>query len=78
MTVIGLGHIWVLIELALVILVISIAVWGFFKWDRRYHGASGSDGFTVTDETFLDPTTGRRMTVFFNPATGQRQYRETP
>ena len=71
-----LAVLWLLFELAGLILVVCIAVWGYFRWDRRYHGAPGSDGFTATDETFLDPTTGHRMTVFFNAATGQRQYRE--
>ena len=73
-----LAALWVAFELAMLMVVVSIAVWGYFRWDRRYHGATGGDGFSVTDETFLDPTTGQRMTVFFNAATGQRQYRVTP
>jgi hypothetical protein len=60
----------------LLVVVVVIAVWGFFRWDRRYHGTPGSDGFQATEETFRDPTSGRMMRVFFNPATGQRQYRE--
>jgi hypothetical protein len=75
------SHWWVLAYLLLEagagLLVVAIAVWGFFKWDRRYRGASGADGFQATDETFRDPTSGSMMRVFFNPTTGQRQYRES-
>jgi hypothetical protein len=67
---------WIVFQLAVVALAIGIAVWGFFRWDRRYHGAHEGDGFQPTDETFKDPTTGRMMRVFFNPSTGLRQYRE--
>lgn len=29
-----------------------------------------------TGERFVDPTTGQLMEVFYNPATGEREYRE--
>ncbi len=32
-------------------------------------------GFEPTDERFIDPTTGREITVYFNPTTGERDYR---
>ena len=67
---------WVAVEVTAVVLALGIAVWGFFRWDRRYHGARDGDGYQATDETFKDPTTGRLMQVFFDPATGRRQYRE--
>ena len=67
---------WVLIELSAVALAIGIAVWGFFRWDRRYRGAPDGDGFQPTGEMFKDPTTGRQMRVFFDAASGRRQYRE--
>ena len=74
------GHVlvlvWVVVEVSAVALAIGIAVWGFFRWDRRYRGASNGDGFQPTGETFKDPTSGRQMRVFFDPATGIRQYRE--
>mgnify|MGYP003622947200 FL=1 len=74
------GHVvvllWVLLEVSGVALAIGIAVWGFFRWDRRYRGAPGGDGFQPTAETFKDPTTGLQVRVFFDPATGSRQYRE--
>ena len=30
--------------------------------------------FTATDERFLDPSTGRMMRVYLDPATGERRY----
>jgi hypothetical protein len=30
--------------------------------------------FRPTDERFVDPTSGRRMRVYVNPATGERRY----
>jgi len=31
--------------------------------------------FQRTEEAFVDPTTGRRMRVWFDPGTGERRYR---
>jgi hypothetical protein len=68
------GHWWTFLLIAIVI---GIAVYGYFRWDRRYRGAAGPpEQFQATPETFRDPTTGKMMRVYFNPATGARQYRE--
>jgi hypothetical protein len=32
--------------------------------------------FRSTDEVFVDPTSGSRMRVYMDPATGERRYRE--
>ena len=48
-----------------------------FGWDR-YHGsqkAARDDSSQPTTEVFIDPETGRRMRVYYNPGTGQRDYR---
>lgn len=46
-------------------------------------GASGPGGgeasmpvapFRPTDELFIDPTSGQRLRVYLNPATGERRY----
>ena len=69
---------YVVFEVVAVIALLGVAVWGFIFWDRRYHGARGpGEGFEPTEERFRDPTTGRMMRVFFNPDTGERQYRES-
>ena len=43
----------------------------------RYQAAVAADrsGFQRTEEVFTDPTSGQRMRVWFDPATGQRDYR---
>ena len=64
---------WVI--LAVVVLGIVIAIFG---WDRyrgnRKSGAAGG-GAEPTSEVFIDPATGRRMRVWYDPATGDRDYR---
>lgn len=70
-------HWYLALEAVVFLVVIGIAVWGFIFWDRRYRGAPGPpDQFQPTGETFRDPTTSRMMRVFYNPSTGERQYRE--
>jgi hypothetical protein len=69
--------IYLFFEGAMVLLVLFLAVWGFFRWDRRYRGGGGGEGYQPTDEVFKDPTTGRMMRVFFDPRTGRREYRES-
>lgn len=45
--------------------------------DRR-HEANTEDkvpeGYIKTSEISVDPTTGRKVTVYYNPSTGQRWY----
>lgn len=55
---------------------IAILVLLYFSYDRRrYHGRPHGRQ-RPTSEVFLDPTTGRRMRVYEDPATGSRSYRE--
>jgi hypothetical protein len=63
--------------------IIPLAVWGAIfaggvlieRW--RYKpladGRPGRD-WHATPERFVDPESGRLVTVFFNPATGERRY----
>ena len=37
--------------------------------------ADPDDRFRPTDERFVDPTSGHRMRVYVDPATGERRYR---
>lgn len=68
-------HVIEWIILAVVIAGIIIALFG---WDR-YRGnrmTGGQDGDSQpTSEAFIDPDTGRRMRVWYDPSTGQRDYR---
>ncbi|HVB10235.1 MAG TPA: hypothetical protein VNM16_07700 [Bacillota bacterium] len=58
--------------------VVLIAVVGYWIWDRRrYRGsARGAAGLERTGEVFVDPATGRRVRVWFDPRSGRREYRE--
>ena len=46
-----------------------------FEQVRYRDGASHGAGLRPTDEVFDDPTTGRRMRVWSDPSTGEREYR---
>ena len=63
---------WVII--AIVIVGIVVAVFGL---DRYRGGRTGTDGSAAqpTDEVFVDPETGRRMRVWYDPHSGSREYR---
>jgi hypothetical protein len=63
---------WVII--AVLIVGILAAVFGL----DRYRGSrkkAGSDDAQPTSEVFTDPDTGKRTRVWYNPATGEREYR---
>ena len=63
---------WIII--AVIIVGIVIALLG---WDR-YRGIgkrASNSAAQPTDEAFIDPDTGRRMRVWYDPGTGRRDYR---
>lgn len=57
-----------------------ILVGAVFLERKRYQTqVDRSQGhWQTTSERFVDPTTKRLMEVFYNPATGERDYREVP
>jgi hypothetical protein len=64
--------IWVIVAA-----VVLGTVAALFGWDR-YRGGSKNSGGTAarpTDEVFVDPETGRRMRVWYDEHSGQREYR---
>jgi len=64
--------IWVIVA---VVVVVGIVV-AIFGWDRyRGDGKAPSESAQRTDEVFTDPATGKSMRVWFNPETGEREYR---
>ena len=62
-----------------VILAIVVAgiVFALFGWDRYRGSRKPADGAAAqpTDEVFVDPQSGKRMRVWYDPATGLREYR---
>jgi hypothetical protein len=64
---------WVI--LGVVVLGIVVAIFG---WDRYRGGRKSADasrGSEPTSEVFIDPATGKRMRVWYDPASGDREYR---
>ena len=67
------GAIWGFGVLVVLVLIVACAIVG---WDRyRPRHGTGSARTHPTDEVFLDPETGRRMRVWFDPVSGTRDYR---
>lgn len=66
-----------ILELVLLIIVVVGVVVALFGWDRYRGSRKGapSGAAQPTDEVFLDPDTGRRMRVWYDAATGNRDYR---
>ncbi|PTY79166.1 hypothetical protein B5V89_06925 [Heyndrickxia sporothermodurans] len=61
----------------IVLLILIFGSW--FIWDRRFktkHGKQVPKGFIRTNEVSIDPTTKKRLVVYFNPDTGERFYKE--
>jgi len=67
-----------ILELVVMVVVVAGIIIAIFGWDR-YRGARGdvdaSSAAKPTDEVFVDPDSGRRMRVWYNASTGQRDYR---
>jgi hypothetical protein len=63
---------WVIVGVVVVVGVV-VAVFG---WDRyRSAGKAAGESSQPTNEVFTDPATGRSMRVWYDPATGEREYR---
>jgi hypothetical protein len=61
----------------LFVLILFIGSW--FIWDRRFkkkHGQQVPEGFVRTNEVSIDPTTKKKLVVYFNSDTGERFYKE--
>lgn len=66
------------IAVVLLVIVVGGIIIAIFGWDRYRDGRSSSGGGSAaqaTDEVFIDPDSGQRMRVWFDPSTGQREYR---
>jgi hypothetical protein len=48
----------------------------FERWRYNNKNASMDADWQATGERFVDPETGRNMEVFYDPSSGERQYRE--
>lgn len=71
---------WIFGYFGLQIVILLILVIGsWFIWDRRFktkHGQQVPEGFVRTNEVSIDPTTKKKLVVYFNEDTGERFYKE--
>ncbi|MEH7118960.1 hypothetical protein V7128_16325 [Neobacillus vireti] len=61
------------------IIIIICILLGYFIYDKRFnrnHGTKVSDGFQLTNEINIDPVTGDKTRVYYNPNTGERFYKK--
>lgn len=62
-----------------VIIIIICILLGYFIYDKRFkrnHGAKVPDGFQWTEEINIDPVTGEKTRVYYNPDSGERFYKK--
>jgi hypothetical protein len=65
--------VWVILAVVLVGVVIAVFGWDRYRGSRKNVG--NGDAAQPTDEVFIDPGTGRRMRVWYDPRAGKREYR---
>ncbi len=64
---------WVILAIVAVGVVVALFGWDRYRGSRK--SAGGRSAAQPTDEVFVDPQSGKRMRVWYNPATGEREYR---
>jgi hypothetical protein len=63
---------WVIVVVVIVGVIIAVLGWDRYRGVRPNAGDSGS---RPTNEVFVDPVTAQPMRVWYNPSTGEREYR---
>ena len=64
-----------IVDWVVLVVVAAGIVIALFGWDRYRKKASNDGTSQPTGEVFTDPSTGKRTRVWYNPSTGQREYR---
>jgi hypothetical protein len=62
------------VVIGLLLLVVALYERGRYR-PRPPQQAPGPSGFRPTEEVFTDPTSGQLTRVWFDPQTGEREYR---
>ena len=63
-----------MIGIIILVAVVIIAVVGWFQLERHGERPRPEPGWQPTEESFRDPSTGRIMRVWIDPADGSRHY----
>jgi hypothetical protein len=66
---------WIILAIVIAGIVIALLGWDRYRGNRPAAPGAGADAAQPTAEAFIDPDTGRRMRVWYDPTTGQRDYR---
>jgi hypothetical protein len=64
---------WVVVAVVVVGVAVALLGWDRYRGNRKAVG-SNSDS-QPTGEVFVDPNTGQRTRVWYDPTTGRRDYR---
>jgi hypothetical protein len=67
------GVLWVIVAVVVVVGIV-IALLGWDRYGGHRPGVS-SNASQPTNEVFIDPATGAQTRVWYNPTTGEREYR---
>ncbi|RKD23771.1 hypothetical protein BEP19_04905 [Ammoniphilus oxalaticus] len=62
-----------------ILFAVACILLGYFIYDKRFnrnHGNEVPNGFIATQEVNIDPVTGIKTTVYYNPKTGERFYKQ--
>ena len=72
--------IWIIGFYAVQFIILAILILlSWLIWDRRFktkHGEQVPKGFIRTNEVSIDPTTNKKMIVYYNKETGERFYKK--
>ena len=72
--------IWIIGFYAVQLIILAILILlSWLIWDRRFktkHGEQVPKGFVRTNEVSIDPTTNKKMVVYYNKETGERFYKK--
>jgi hypothetical protein len=64
---------WVILAVVVAGIIIALFGWDRYRGNRTTGSPKGAS--QPTNEAFIDPDTGRKMRVWYDPGTGQRDYR---
>lgn len=63
----------------IILAVIVLSIVSLLIWDKRYrknHGSNIPSGFERTEEVTIDPSTDKKLRVYYNSSTGERFYHD--
>ena len=62
---------WVIVAVLVVGILAAVLGWDRYRGGRK----TGSDSARPADEVFVDPASGKQMRVWYDPESGEREYR---